>query len=202
MSNSHQIQERRRRRAPSGMGSRTGRLAGRLAAILLLAIAAGCRTSDEDGPFVPSPAVAAGAVGKALDAWVAGRPASVGPEGKPPEIGLVDSDRIGGRTLRGYEILGPIDLGIGRGFTVRLDLEPTGPDDSPETVVRYVVFGQGPVWVFRLEDYERIAHWEHKMDPDEEGEPAPAEPATGHAGTPGHAPGPSPERPPPQAPPT
>jgi hypothetical protein len=66
----------------------------------------------------------------------------------------------------GFEVLGPIDLGVGRGFTVRLDLAPEQEGQPAEQVVRYVVFGVDPLWVFRLEDYERISHWEHAMDPD------------------------------------
>jgi hypothetical protein len=140
-----------------------------VAAVLL---AAGCRdgATGREGPVVPPPDVARRALDRALDAWKAGLPAAVGPEGKTPEVGLVDGDRIEERRLLGYEVLGPIDLGVGRGFTVRLKLDAPEPD---EPVVRYVVFGQEPVWVFRLEDYERISHWEHKMDPDEDDEPVP-----------------------------
>src|SRR5438046_2438683 len=51
-----------------------------------------------------------------------------------------------------------------RQFTARLHLEHEG---SPQ-LVRYNVLGRNPAWVFRLEDYEAIAHWEMDMS-----EPAP-----------------------------
>ena len=46
-----------------------------------------------------------------------------------------------------------------RAFAVRLSLE-----NPPEVqVVRYLVVGNDPLWVFRQEDYEMISHWEHPM---------------------------------------
>ena len=46
-----------------------------------------------------------------------------------------------------------------RQFTIRLNLEG---DESPQ-LVKYNVLGRQPVWIFRLEDYEMFAHWEHDM---------------------------------------
>ena len=44
-------------------------------------------------------------------------------------------------------------------------------------VVRFVVFGIDPLWVFRQEDYEMFAHWEHLMDgPEAPAADAPAGP--------------------------
>lgn len=151
----------------------------RLTPWLLLALSAiGCQGGDRaatggDGPFVPPPEVARAALVEALDGWRADQPVARDPKLGPPRVGLVDNDRIDQHRLLNYDVLGPIDLGVGRGFTVRLRLEGTGPEATTEPVVRYVVFGQGPVWVFRLEDYERISHWEHKMDPDEQTDPVP-----------------------------
>lgn len=51
-------------------------------------------------------------------------------------------------------------IGKARPFAVRLVL-----DKPSETVAtRYLVMGQDPLWVFRQEDFERMLHWEHKMD--------------------------------------
>jgi hypothetical protein len=77
--------------------------------------------------------------------------------------------------LLSYEIVGPLmTIGKARPFAVRLDLGA-----PPETVsARYLVIGQDPLWVFRQEDFERMLHWEHKMD----GEAASARPAPSAGG--------------------
>jgi hypothetical protein len=133
----------------------------------LAIVSAGCGgppRPTNTGPAVPPEATARAGLVEALSAWREGRPAT---SGASPQVGLVDSERIANRRLRSFEVLGPIELGVGRGFTVRLGLEPLDDgDESEEQVTRYVVFGIDPLWVFRLEDYERISHWEHKMDPE------------------------------------
>lgn len=73
---------------------------------------------------------------------------------------FVDKQRRPGQRLKSFAILGRSEVENARQFTVRLDLDPTEAGD----LVRYNVFGRKPVWVFRLEDYERISHWEHPMD--------------------------------------
>jgi hypothetical protein len=51
-------------------------------------------------------------------------------------------------------------VGKARPFAVRLIL------GEPREIVatRYLVLGLDPLWVFRQEDFERMLHWEHKMD--------------------------------------
>jgi hypothetical protein len=66
-------------------------------------------------------------------------------------------------------------------------------------LVRYNVLGRDPIWVFRLEDYEMISHWEHPMIGEAEAPPE-STPATGdggrlrpsEAGSPGSSNGPPP----------
>src|SRR5262245_66608911 len=90
-----------------------------LAAAALLAT--GCRdpsrgAEGSDGPAVPPPEAARAGLVQALDDWRAERPS---PTGVMPKVGLVDSERIAQRRLLDYEVLGPVDLGVGRGFHVR-----------------------------------------------------------------------------------
>jgi hypothetical protein len=122
--------------------------------------APGCDRSprDEAARYVPSPELAAAALDASLRAWRDGQPAGpVRAQGRSVEVS--DSERLSGRRLKAYAILGPIGLEGPRGFAVRLAL------DAPpeESTVRYLVVGLDPIWVFRQEDYERISHWEHKV---------------------------------------
>ena len=64
--------------------------------------------------------------------------------------------------MRSFAILGESDAENVRQFTVRLQIEG---EDAPR-LVRYNLLGRDPVWVFRLEDYEMISHWEHPMNED------------------------------------
>ena len=73
---------------------------------------------------------------------------------------FVDKQRPPGKRLKSFAILGQSEIENARQFTVRLNLEA---DESPK-LVRYNIIGRNPIWVFRLEDYERISHWEHPME--------------------------------------
>ncbi len=79
------------------------------------------------------------------------------------------------RRLLDYEVAGPLMVvGKSRPFAVRLVL------DAPrETIAaRYIVMGRDPLWVFRQEDFDRMLHWEHKMDPETDASTAePPQPA-------------------------
>ena len=131
----------------------------------------GCGGTGRDSADLVPPDLAASnaALVVALDAWKADRRTSGVLIGSKPSIGVVDSTRTD-RPLLDYEILGPLmAIEKSRPFAVRLVL------DSPrETVAaRYLVLGRDPLWVFRQEDFERMLHWEHKMDP----EPGPQPPS-------------------------
>lgn len=125
--------------------------------------------------FVPPLEQARSCLSASLQAWRDGHPdGPVNDSGVSVEAS--DSERVAGRHLRDFEILGPIGTDERRTFAVRLKLD----DPAEERVERYLVMGQNPVWVFRLEDYERISHWEHKME-EEEDEELEASESTGSA---------------------
>jgi hypothetical protein len=140
---------------------------------------AGCGSrADLDAArrFRPPVDLARAALSASLRAWQEGRPggpATAGSRG----VEVSDSYRKPGRPLSAFEVLGPVDAGEAQGFAVKLSLANPREDQF----VRYVVIGDNPLWVFRQEDYERIAHWEHK--PEDEPTPTP-EPAAGPAPTP------------------
>jgi hypothetical protein len=151
---------------------RSRRLAPGWLVVALLATGCGSRKHDpvELGP--PDLESSTAALVASLDAWKADRRASGVMIGSAPTIGIVDAMRIE-RPLLEYEVVGPLMVvEKGRPFAVRLVL------DAPrETVAaRYVVIGRDPLWVFRQEDFDRMLHWEHKMD--REPEPLPAAPSS------------------------
>jgi len=79
-----------------------------------------------------------------------------------PSVEFVDNHRGPQQRLLAFQIVGQSDIENARQFTVRLNLEG---EDSPQ-LVKYNILGRDPLWVFRLEDYEMIVHWDMK-------EPAP-----------------------------
>jgi hypothetical protein len=109
--------------------------------------------------FTPSPELARTALAASLQAWKDGRPPGAVTT-MTPTVETVDTDRTPDRPLKAFEILGPVGGDDLRCFAVRLTF-----DDAPEEqVVRYVVLGKDPLWVYRQEDLERMTHWEHKME--------------------------------------
>jgi hypothetical protein len=137
-------------------------------------LASGCGSSKHDPVDLGPPDLEASkaALVASLDAWKADQRGSGVMIGSAPTIGIVDAMRTE-RPLLEYEVVGPLMIvDKGRPFAVRLVL------DAPrETVAaRYVVIGRDPLWVFRQEDFERMLHWEHKMD--REAEPPPAAPSS------------------------
>jgi hypothetical protein len=131
--------------------------------IALVASTLGCerRNGDTATPgFMPSWAEARQSLESSLSAWRDARspvPTSLDIAG----VQFVDNKRKPNQRLLSFQILGQTDIENARQFTVRLNLEG---EESPQ-LVKYNVLGREPVWVFRLEDYEMFAHWEHNMDP-------------------------------------
>jgi hypothetical protein len=78
-----------------------------------------------------------------------------------------------GQRLRQFTILGETASSSGyRRFLVKLSLEQ--PEDS--LVASYYVFGRGPIWVYRAEDFDMIMHMDKSMmaePPSPDGEPRP-----------------------------
>lgn len=133
-------------------------------ALLVLAPILACDAGRDEKPpaFLPSWTEARQALEWALSAWRDSRepPRQI----SSPKVQFVDQQRGPGDRLSTYQILAQTDIENGRQFTVRLTL---ANDETPR-LVRYIAIGREPVWVFRLEDYDLISHWEHKMDEPEQ----------------------------------
>jgi hypothetical protein len=129
---------------------------------LLFAGVGGCSPGSRESGFqryVPESAEARTALETVLSTWKAGPPAALSSL-DPAQVMFVDQHRPPGQRLLDFRILGETEVENARQFTVRLTFESA---DEPE-LVRYNLFGRSPIWVYRLEDYELISHWEHKMD--------------------------------------
>lgn len=121
-----------------------------------LLAAAGCGSRAQQ--FTPAPQTARASLEAALEQWKAGSPP--GRIACTPPVEVADASRLAGQTLRSFEVLGETSLGAeGRCFIVRLALD----NPAAELRARFVVVGIDPIWVFRKEDYDHLAHWEHPM---------------------------------------
>lgn len=141
--------------------------------MLLLIVVSGCNDPTHGGvgpeAFVPTPELARSALSASLQSWRDGRPRGPVSVNAPAlalrvTVEVSDSYRSPDRPLQAFEILGPVGTSDVRAFAVRLSFD----NPREEQVVRYLVVGKNPLWVFRQEDYERISHWEHKIKEDEE----------------------------------
>jgi hypothetical protein len=125
-------------------------------AILTLAAALGC-SGQGTGHYVPPEPASRKALESALDAWKDGK-LSAGKGGEPagkvpdssPSVFFVDSRRKRAQQLENYEVVKEESEGGNTFFSVKLTLK--GP--RAEEVVRYVVVGVDPLWVYREEDFK------------------------------------------------
>jgi hypothetical protein len=118
----------------------------------LLLACAGCGAGGYER-YVPPEQVARQALEAALTAWQNGKPPGQ-VEAGPPVVEAVDSKWKAGQKLNQFEILGE-DAG-GQGptfFSVRLTVKGSAKAE----VVRYVVVGRDPLWVYREADYQTSA---------------------------------------------
>jgi hypothetical protein len=135
---------------------------------------AGCRSEPEpENPTMLDPATARRSLDAALGAWKRGAGPGLLP-GLTPPTHLIDSHSTPGEKLQRYEILGEVSGEAGRCFATRLYFDK---DDAPQTV-QFVVLGRNPRFVFRMEDFMMMFHWEHDMSVDDETE-IPRQPAVG-----------------------
>ena len=122
---------------------------------LVLAVLVGCHKTVAD--YETPDDVAQSALTAALTAWQNGQaPDKI--QGSPTPIQVIDDHWKNGDKLKSFEILGeeePAISGPARWFSVKL----VSPDGKEETV-RYILVGKGSVWVYREDDYARIAGME------------------------------------------
>jgi hypothetical protein len=160
---------------------------------LLCACAVGCGQPDDRSDyarFLPGWPEARSAVVTSLTDWRENSP-PFPPSRLLDGVVFTDKQRKPGDQLRSFAILSESDVESSRQFTVRLVV---AGEDRPR-LVRYNVLGRDPVWVFRLEDFEKICHWEHPMNDEEsspsqpptalEARPRPGPPESGSPGTSG-----------------
>lgn len=116
-------------------------------------------TSDADVErFVPSSDQAVSALRSVLEAWRQGTPPGMIPDTSPP-VYVTDTRRNSPETLVEYRILGEVPSDKKRCYAVELRFAPERAERT-----RFLVVGIDPLWVFRLEDAENLAHWEHNSD--------------------------------------
>jgi hypothetical protein len=107
--------------------------------------------------YLPEPRDARRAIADALESWRKS-PELERTTPKIQPVMFVDQSRKPDQRLRDFEILGESAGADGcRRFQVKLSLEE--PNES--IFASYYVFGQGPIWVYRAEDFEMMMH----MDP-------------------------------------
>ena len=128
----------------------------------LLAFAAGCANSGAGNGhdrFIPTEEAARAALDAALSAWKGGqRGRSVATPSVPVEV--VDAQWAAGERLQDFAVLGEVPGNGPRCFAVRLRLESR----REPLRTRFVVFGQDPLWVFRHDDLDMMAHMEHPAE--------------------------------------
>jgi hypothetical protein len=119
---------------------------------LFLLAGSGCSNGSA---VLPTSDVARTALQGALNTWRdGGKPGAI--EGMEPAVQVNDTPWSQGARLGSFEILKEDTNGAEKKFTVRLSL--TKPDRVEE--VQYYVMGQGPVMVFRDQDYLRNINME------------------------------------------
>jgi hypothetical protein len=110
---------------------------------------------------LPRPEAARQAIEKALHEWQKSPNIERTTTAIRPIL-FVDQQQPPGQRLREFEILGETpgyaDEGYRR-FLVRLFLND--PDDT--VVAVYYVFGEGPIWVYRSDDFDMIMHMDKSM---------------------------------------
>jgi hypothetical protein len=118
---------------------------------LALAVCAGCGWDASYGRYKPSEATSRQALEAALEAWQSGKPPDE--VGGSPIVQVVDSAWRNGQRISGYQILREEPEDGLTFFSVRL----TPKGKGTEKVVRYVVVGRDPLWVYREDDYKTSA---------------------------------------------
>lgn len=119
-----------------------------LGGVLLLA-AAGCGSDRSYSRYIPPEQTSRQALEAALTAWQNGKPPGQ-VAGGPPAVEAVDSCWKAGQKLSKFQIVGEEPGDGPTFFKVRLTLK----GQAKEQVVRYVVVGRDPLWVYREDDFK------------------------------------------------
>jgi len=120
-----------------------------------------CGTDSPPDPsrYLTKPLAAREALEKSLNAWRESPDVKRTANAIQP-IMFVEQQQPAGQHLSGFEVLGETPGYEGyRRFLVRLSLE--NPDEA--ITAAYYVFGQGPIWVYRAEDFDMIMHMDKSM---------------------------------------
>jgi hypothetical protein len=120
----------------------------------LLALACGGCTGAGTERYIPDEKAARTALETALSAWKNGEPYGRIASVSPP-VQVLDTQWQAGQKLAGFQVLKEEqEKGNGpRWFTVRLTMQkPAG-----EVTVRYIVFGNSPLYVYREQDYKKTS---------------------------------------------
>jgi hypothetical protein len=134
-------------------------------AVVVALVGGGCGRSGR--PALPSDDAARAALEASLKAWrEGGKPGTIA--GIDPPVQVLDTPWSQGERLGAYEILGSETNGAEKRFNVRLSL--TKPEKVEE--VKYYVVGQGPVMVFRDQDYLRNINMEDGPKLNKSGRPS------------------------------
>jgi hypothetical protein len=117
------------------------------------------RSGAAPGRSLPDARVARRALEDSLSAW-RDSPSLQRTVSALKPVMFVDQQRQPGQELRQFSVLGETETSESyRRYLVRLEL------DRPQETVRafYYVFGQGPTWVYRAEDFDMIMHMDQSM---------------------------------------
>jgi hypothetical protein len=127
--------------------------------MIALSVCLGCSSQESRiARFIPSADAAESAITTVLTAWKKGIPAGPVPDTSSPVVHVTDSFRDPGEKLQEFRILGEVPGDTPRCFAVELKFLPERTEK-----VRFVVVGIDPLWVFRMEDYQLLSHWDHNM---------------------------------------
>jgi hypothetical protein len=139
-------------------GARRFRFGAFIAVLPCVALFVGCDSSQ--ARYKPSSSEARSSLEAALIAWRDGKP--YGSVQSTPPIQVGDSAWQAGQQVESFEIGDEEDNGDGtKQFNVKLKMKKPAGEQS----VRYVLHGRDPVWVYREEDYKRMANMENNPVP-------------------------------------
>ena len=115
-----------------------------------LLVLAGCGRSVKS--YFPPEQASRQALEAALTAWQNGQPPGE-VAGGPPAVRVVDSKWVAGQKISRFQILDEESAQGPTFFSVRLTVKGSAKDQ----VVRYVVVGRDPLWVYREDDFQTAA---------------------------------------------